>query len=234
MENFSTSTSQAMTQEKVSSLFKNMYMQMASALALTGVTAFVLSESASFMLYLIYNPWLWWVCMLAEVGVVMYLSARVMKMSTNMATLMFVLYSMLTGVTLSTIFLVYQMETIATTFFATAGTFFAMSLVGYFTKTDLTKMGSMLRMLLIGLIIATIINIFVASSALYWITTYVGIIIFVGLIAYDTQKIKEIFYKHGSVDESGYKLALMGALTLYLDFINLFIYLLRFFGGSRD
>lgn len=207
---------------------------MASALALTGVTAFVLSESASFMLYLIYNPWLWWVCMLAEVGVVMYLSARVMKMSTNMATLMFVLYSMLTGVTLSTIFLVYQMETIATTFFATAGTFFAMSLVGYFTKTDLTKMGSMLRMLLIGLIIATIINIFVASSALYWITTYVGIIIFVGLIAYDTQKIKEIFYKHGSVDESGYKLALMGALTLYLDFINLFIYLLRFFGGSRD
>ena len=234
MENFSTSTSQAMTQEKVSSLFKNMYMQMASALALTGVTAFVLSESASFMLYLIYNPWLWWVCMLAEVGVVMYLSARVMKMSTNMATPMFVLYSMLTGVTLSTIFLVYQMETIATTFFATAGTFFAMSLVGYFTKTDLTKMGSMLRMLLIGLIIATIINIFVASSALYWITTYVGIIIFVGLIAYDTQKIKEIFYKHGSVDESGYKLALMGALTLYLDFINLFIYLLRFFGGSRD
>ena len=234
MENFSTSTSQAMTQEKVSSLFKNMYMQMASALALTGVTAFVLSESASFMAYLIYNPWLWWVCMLAEVGVVLFLSARVMKMSTNMATLMFVLYSMLTGVTLSTIFLVYQMETIATTFFVTAGTFFAMSLVGYFTKTDLTKMGSMLRMLLIGLIIATVVNIFVASSALYWITTYVGIIIFVGLIAYDTQKIKEIFYKHGSVDESGYKLALMGALTLYLDFINLFIYLLRFFGGSRD
>lgn len=234
MENFSTSTSQAMTQEKVSSLFKNMYMQMASALALTGVTAFVLSESASFMTYLIYNQWLWWVCMLAEVGVVIYLSARVMKMSTNMATLMFVLYSMLTGVTLSTIFLVYQMETIATTFFVTAGTFFAMSLVGYFTKTDLTKMGSMLRMLLIGLIIATVVNIFVASSALYWITTYVGIIIFVGLIAYDTQKIKEIFYKHGSVDESGYKLALMGALTLYLDFINLFIYLLRFFGASRD
>ena len=234
MENFSTSTSQAMTQERVSALFKNMYMQMASALALTGVTAFVLSESASFMTYLIYNPWLWWVCMLAEVGVVLFLSARVMKMSTNMATLMFVLYSMLTGVTLSTIFLVYQMETIATTFFVTAGTFFAMSLVGYFTKTDLTKMGSMLRMLLIGLIIATVVNILVASSALYWITTYVGIIIFVGLIAYDTQKIKEIFYKHGSVDESGYKLALMGALTLYLDFINLFIYLLRFFGGSRD
>ena len=234
MENFSTSTSQAMTQERVSALFKNMYMQMASALALTGVTAFVLSESASFMTYLIYNPWLWWVCMLAEVGVVLFLSARVMKMSTNMATLMFVLYSMLTGVTLSTIFLVYQMETIATTFFVTAGTFFAMSLVGYFTKTDLTKMGSMLRMLLIGLIIATVVNIFVASSALYWITTYVGIIIFVGLIAYDTQKIKEIFYKHGSVDESGYKLALMGALTLYLDFINLFLYLLRFFGASRD
>lgn len=234
MENFSTSTSQAMTQEKVSSLFKNMYMQMASALALTGVTAFVLSESASFMTYLIYNPWLWWVCMLAEVGVVVYLSARVMKMSTNMATLMFVLYSMLTGVTLSTIFIVYQMDTIATTFFVTAGTFFAMSLIGYFTKTDLTKMGSILRMLLIGLIIATVVNIFVASSALYWITTYVGIIIFVGLIAYDTQKIKDIFYKHGAADESGYKLALMGALTLYLDFINLFLYLLRFFGASRD
>ena len=234
MENFSTSTSRAMTQEKVSALFKNMYMQMASALALTGVTAYVLSESTAFMTYLFYNPWVWWVCMLAQIGLVMFLSARVMRMSTNVATLIFVLYSMLTGVTLSTIFLVYSMDTIATTFFVTAGTFLAMSLIGYFTKADLTKMGHILHMLLIGMVIATVVNIFVASSGLYWITTYAGVLIFVGLTAYDTQKIKQIFYQHGAADESGYKMALLGALTLYLDFINLFLFLLRILNGSRN
>jgi FtsH-binding integral membrane protein len=211
-----------------------MYMQMASALALTGVTAFVLSESSAFMNYLFFNPWVWWVCMIAQFGLVLLLSARVMRMSTNVATLVFVLYSMLTGVTLSTIFMVYSMGTIATTFFVTAGTFLAMSLIGYFTKMDLTKMGNILHMLLIGLVIATVVNLFVASSGLDWIINYVGVLIFVGLTAYDTQKIKQIFYTHGAVDESGYKMALLGALTLYLDFINLFLFLLRILGGSRN
>ena len=109
-----------------------------------------------------------------------------------------------------------------------------MSIVGYVTKMDLSRVGNVLIMMLIGLIIATIVNIFVASTTLYWIITYAGVIIFVGLIAYDTQKIKQIFYEYGSNDEMGQKLALYGALTLYLDFINLFLFLLRIFGGSRD
>ena len=110
-----------------------------------------------------------------------------------------------------------------------------MSLVGYLTKMDLSRIGNVLYMMLIGLVIATIVNLFVASTTLYWITTYAGVIIFVGLIAWDTQKLKHIFYEYGTNDENGQKLALLGALTLYLDFINLFLFLLRIFGGSsRD
>lgn len=173
--------------------------------------------------------------MFAELGVVLLLSARVMRMSMSSATLLFILYSVLTGVTFSTIFLVFDLGTIASAFFVTAGTFFAMSLIGYVTKMDLSKIGNVLYMMLIGLLIATIVNIFVASTTLYWITTYAGVIIFVGLIAWDTQKLKQIFYEYGTDDENGQKLALLGALTLYLDFINLFLFLLRIFGGSsRD
>lgn len=173
--------------------------------------------------------------MFAELGVVLLLSARVMRMSMSSATLLFILYSVLTGVTFSTIFLVFDLGTIASAFFVTAGTFFAMSLIGYVTKMDLSKIGNVLYMMLIGLLIATVVNIFVASTTLYWITTYAGVIIFVGLIAWDTQKLKQIFYEYGTDDENGQKLALLGALTLYLDFINLFLFLLRIFGGSsRD
>lgn len=232
MTNYSTaaSTGQAM----VSSLFKSMYMQMAAALTLTGITAFFLARSEAFMYYLMNNPSIIWIALFAELGVVILLSARVMRMSITTATLMFILYSVLTGVTFTTIFLAYDLGTIATTFFVTAGTFFSMSLIGYLTRMDLSRIGNLLYMMLIGLLIATIVNIFVASSTLYWVITYAGVLIFTGLIAFDTQKLKEIFMEHGSADESGQKLALMGALTLYLDFINLFLYLLRIFGNSRD
>lgn len=207
---------------------------MAAALTLTGLTAYFLSQSADFITYLYTHPSLVWICLFAELGVVVLLSARVMRMSMSAATLLFILYSVLNGVTFSTIFLVYDLGTISTTFFVTAGTFFAMSLVGYVTKMDLSRIGNVLYMMLIGLLIATVVNIFVASSTLYWITTYAGVIIFVGLTAWDTQKLKQIFYEYGTNDESGQKLALLGALTLYLDFINLFLFLLRIFGGSRD
>lgn len=207
---------------------------MAAALTLTGLTAYFLSQSAEFITYLYTHPSLVWICLFAELGVVLLLSARVMRMSMSAATLLFILYSVLNGVTFSTIFLVYDLGTISTTFFVTAGTFFAMSLVGYVTKMDLSRIGNVLYMMLIGLLIATVVNIFVASSTLYWITTYAGVIIFVGLTAWDTQKLKQIFYDYGTNDESGQKLALLGALTLYLDFINLFLFLLRIFGGSRD
>ena len=210
-------------------------MQMAAALTVTGLTAYFLSQSEAFINYLFTNPSLVWICLFAELGVVMWLSARVMHMSMGSATLLFILYSVLTGVTFSTLFLVYDLGTIATTFFATAGTFFVMSLVGYVTKMDLSRVGNVLYMMLIGLVIATVVNIFVASSTLYWVITYAGVLIFVGLIAFDTQKIKHLFLEYGSADEVGQKLSLLGALTLYLDFINLFLFLLRIFGGSsRD
>ena len=233
MTNYTTAQSQ--TQSMVSSLFKSLYMQMAAALTVTGLTAYFLSQSEAFITYLFTNPSFVWICLFAELGVVMWLSARVMHMSMGSATLLFILYSVLTGVTFSTLFLVYDLGTIATTFFTTAGTFFVMSLVGYVTKMDLSRVGNVLYMMLIGLVIATVVNIFVASSTLYWVITYAGVLIFVGLIAFDTQKIKHLFLEYGSADEVGQKLSLLGALTLYLDFINLFLFLLRIFGGSsRD
>ncbi|MBQ6613239.1 MAG: Bax inhibitor-1/YccA family protein [Alistipes sp.] len=229
-----TSTSTAQSGVAVRSLFKSLYMQMAAALAVTGLTAFFLADSQAYWDFLANNPSFIWICLFAELGLVLLLSARVMRMSISAATLLFIAYSVLNGVTLSTIFLVYELGTIATTFFVTAGTFFAMSVVGYATKMDLSRVGNVLYMMLIGLLIATVVNIFVASSTLYWIITYAGVIIFVGLTAWDTQKIKQMFYEYGTNDKSGHKLALLGALTLYLDFINLFLFLLRIFGGSRD
>ena len=166
--------------------------------------------------------------------ILMYLSVRINNMSLTTAGIVFLLYAVLTGVTFSFIFLVYTMESIASTFFITAGTFGAMSLVGYFIKKDLSAIGRFLIMALIGLIIASIVNIFLQSSGLTLICTYAGVLIFSGLTAYDTQKIKQMFLMHGAeMNESTMKLALMGSLTLYLDFINLFLYLLRIFGDRK-
>ena len=231
MTNYASSTTA--TQSMVSALFKSLYMQMAAALTVTGLTAYLLAGSASFWNMLATNPSMVWILFIAQIGLVIWLSARVMKMSMASATILFIAYSVLTGVTLSSIFLVYSLGTIATTFFVTAGTFFVMSLVGYTTRMDLSRVGNVLYMMLIGLIIATVVNLFVASSTLYWITTYAGVIIFVGLIAWDTQKLRTLFVQYGTADEGGQRLALLGALTLYLDFINLFLFLLRIFGGGN-
>lgn len=231
MTNYTSSTTA--TQSMVSALFKSLYMQMAAALTVTGLTAYLLAGSASFWNMLATNPSMVWILFIAQIGLVIWLSARVMKMSMASATMLFIAYSVLTGVTLSSIFLVYSLGTIATTFFVTAGTFFVMSLVGYTTRMDLSRVGNVLYMMLIGLIIATVVNLFVASSTLYWITTYAGVIIFVGLIAWDTQKLRTLFVQYGTADEGGQRLALLGALTLYLDFINLFLFLLRILGGGN-
>ena len=150
------------------------------------------------------------------------------------ATLLFILYSVLNGVTMSMIFMLYEPMSIAITFAVTAGMFFVMSLIGYATRMDLSKFGSIFMMLLVGIIIATVVNIFFASETLYWVITYAGVIVFVGLTAFDTNKLKQIYIEHGDADEFGQKLALMGALTLYLDFINLFLFLLRIFGDRRS
>jgi hypothetical protein len=155
------------------------------------------------------------------------------KLSSKAATAIFILYSILNGLTLSVVFLVYTSGSIATTFFISGGMFALMSAYGYFTGNDLTKFGSLLFMLLIGLVIASIVNIFLNSSALYWITTYVGIFIFTGLVAYDTQKIKNMGAVVAEGTEEHQKGAIVGALSLYLDFINLFLMLLRIFGRRR-
>jgi FtsH-binding integral membrane protein len=215
-------------------LMRNVYIWMTMALAVTGLTAAYVSSSPAILQYIFTGKTIW-ILALGELGLVWYLSARIMKISFSTAGILFVLFSILNGVTLSSIFLVYTMESIALTFYITAGTFGAMSLVGYFIKKDLSTMGRFLVMALIGLIIASIVNLFMQSTMLMWITTYAGVLIFCGLTAYDTQKIKDMLIFYGNETHEGtLKIALMGSLTLYLDFINLFIYLLRIFGSRRD
>ncbi len=160
----------------------------------------------------------------------MAISSAINRLSLTTATLLFVLYSVINGATLSFIFVLYTMSSIASVFFITAGTFAVMALIGYTTKTDLSSMGKILFMALIGLIIATIVNIFLKSSLMETVVSYIGVLIFVGLTAYDSQKIKQMLMMAPDAGEAAQKLALLGALSLYLDFVNLFIYLLRIFG----
>lgn len=232
MANF-VSTHESASSSAVSTLLKSVYMQMAAALSVTGLVAYFLSESPAFWETLATNPSIIWITIIAQFGLVIWLSARLQSMSMSTATLLFIAYSALMGVTMSSIFLVYTMESIASTFFITAGTFGAMSVIGLVTRMDLSRIGSILIMALVGLIIATIVNIFLGSETLYWVISYVGVLIFVGLTAFDTQKIKDMIVMYGSADEMGYKIALIGALTLYLDFVNLFLYLLRILGNRE-
>lgn len=232
MENYSTTT-HVINQSAVTALFKSTYMQMAAALTVTALTSFFLSQSAAFLATFLGNSALMWIAIIAELGVVIWLSARLHAMSMTMATILFIAYSVLNGVTLSVIFLVYEPEVIALTFAVTAGMFAVMSIIGYTTRMDLSKVGGILLMALVGIILASVVNIFLGSETLYWVITYIGVLVFVGLTAYDTHKLRQIYTQYGAVNETGHKLALMGALTLYLDFINLFLYLLRIFGNRR-
>jgi FtsH-binding integral membrane protein len=181
----------------------------------------------------IYHSALMWVIALAPLGIVMWMSFGLAKMSASKAQTLFWVFAALMGASLSSIFMVYVGTSIARVFFITAGTFAAMSLYGYTTKSDLTKLGSFLMMGLIGIVIASIVNIFLKSSQLDFIVSILGVIIFVGLTAYDTQKIKDMYFDGGDSEVMAKK-SIMGALTLYLDFINLFVMLLRIFGDRRD
>lgn len=214
-------------------LMQKTYLWMAMALAITGLTSYVVATNPTLMGLMFQYPNAIWVFFIAEIGLVIALSAAIEKLSLSVATLMFVLYAVLNGVTFSTLFYVYTMGSLATTFFATAGTFGAMSAVGFFIKKDLSAMGKILLMALIGIIIATIVNIFVGSRGLDMIVTYLGVLIFVGLTAYDTQKIKKMFLMAPDASAHTQKYAVLAALTLYLDFINLFLYLLRIFGNRK-
>ncbi len=209
------------------------YNWMGSGLALTGIMAWFVSTNETILNILVTNPMLFMVLFVVEIGLVFYLAARVMKMSESQAMGVFFLYASLNGVTLAPLFLLYTSASLASTFMVTAGMFGAMSFYGYTTKKDLTSWGGFLFMGLIGIIIASIVNMFMNSSALYWIISYAGILIFVGLTAYDTQKIKEMNILGNEGTEEDTKEAIRGALKLYLDFINLFLMLLRVMGTRR-
>ena len=212
-------------------LMRKVYVWMTLALVLTGITAYGVASSPSLMMTIFQTPAIMWGLIIAELAIVIAISAAINRLSLTTATLLFVLYSVLNGATLSLIFAVYTMSSIANVFFITAGTFGFMAAYGYFTKRDLSSWGRLLLMALIGLIIATLVNVFlVKSSGFDLILSYAGVLIFVGLTAYDTQKIKQMLAMQTDMGEGAQKVALLGALSLYLDFINLFLYLLRIFG----
>jgi uncharacterized protein len=209
------------------------YGWMSLALAITGILAFYVASIPELVGFVVGNRLVFLLIILAEFGMVWYLSSSVAKMSAQTATVVFLLYAAANGLTFSVIFLRFTMASIGTTFLVSGGTFGATSLYGYVTKRDLTSIGSFAVMSLFGLVIASFVNIFWRNDTFYWITTYAGVIIFVALTAYDTQKIKEMNVLGNEGSEADRKEAIMGALRLYLDFINLFLYLLRLFGRRR-
>jgi FtsH-binding integral membrane protein len=212
-------------------LMRKVYVWMTLALVITGFTAFGVANSPGILQAIYTNQILFWGLIIAEFALVIGVSAAINKISLTTATLMFVLYSVINGALLSYIFLAYTSSSIATVFFITAGTFAAIAVIGYTTKTDLSSMGKYLLMALIGMIIATLVNVFfVKSTGFELVLSYVGVLVFVGLTAYDSQKIKQMLLQAPDAGEGAQKVALLGALSLYLDFINLFIYLLRIFG----
>jgi FtsH-binding integral membrane protein len=215
-----------------SAFFRKVYAYMAGGLFATGVTATVVASSESLAKVIWGNQIVFIGLIVAEVIMVLSFSKAVSRLSTTGAAAFFLAYAVLNGLTLSIIFLAYTASSIASTFFVTAGTFGALSAYGYVTKRDLTGVGNFAMMGLIGLIIASVVNLFLNSPMMYWLTTFVGVIVFTALTAYDTQKLKQFAASSSSPDQES-KVALQGALMLYLDFINLFLYLLRILGRRR-
>jgi FtsH-binding integral membrane protein len=218
--------------EGLRSYMLSVYNYMGLGLALTGLVAFFVAATPAIYMPIFTTP-LKWVVMLAPLGFVFFLSARIQNMSAGAAQATFWAFAAVMGLSMASIFLVFTGASIARVFFITAGTFGAMSLYGYTTKRDLTNWGSFLFMGLIGIIIASLVNIFLASPALYFAISVIGVVVFVGLTAYDTQQIKEMYYEGDGADVMTKK-TIMGSLRLYLDFINLFVMLLHLFGQSRE
>ena len=215
----------------VSTVMRSVYGKMTLGLLVTALTSWLMLGSEQMLSLVFSSPFVFFGLALVELGLVFYLSARIQKLNPATATAMFYLYSVLNGITLTPIFFMYTAESIVSTFFITAATFGAMTVFGYVTKQDLSKFGAILVMALIGLIVCSIVNIFLKSSSLQWIISLAGVAIFVGLTAWDTQKIKRM--AEGVYGDDVSRLSTMGALSLYLDFVNLFIYLLRIFGRER-
>ncbi|MDR2122987.1 MAG: Bax inhibitor-1/YccA family protein [Flavobacteriaceae bacterium] len=234
-----TLNNEVIVKQQQATFISKVYMWMSLALVVTGLTAYVCANSSG-LLGLMFDPitgkgtFLFYALIIGELALVFGLSAAINRMTVGLATAVFLFYSFINGMTLSLIFLIYTMSSIATTFFVTAGTFAIMSAYGYFTKTDLTKFGKILFMALIGFILAAVVNWFLHNSLLDLIISVVGVLVFVGLIAYHTQKIKAMGAEIENAGQENYtKGAILGALSLYLDFINLFLFLLRFLGNRR-
>ena len=209
-----------------------MFLGLLVTAAVAWFVAATANSDRSFLVYMAQHSWVYWGLAIVEIGLVLWISAGLRKISSGMATGLFFLFAIVNGLTLSIIFVVYQIAAIFKTFLITAGVFGAMSIYGYFTTKDLTRIGSFLYMALFGLIILAVVNMFWANSTMEWIVSGLGVLIFIGLTAWDTQQIKQMAYADPSMANG--RLATLGALSLYLDFINLFLYLLRFFGGNRD
>jgi FtsH-binding integral membrane protein len=220
----------------VNDFIRSVYNWMAIGLGLTGLIALYTSSSKTMLGLIFGNPFIFFILIAAELGLVFAISGRIQRMSAGTATSLFVIYSALNGLTLSFIFLAYTRSSIVSTFFICGATFIGCSVFGWTTRKDLTSWGSFLFMGLIGIIIASVVNIFIRSSAISMIISYIGVIVFVGLTAYDTQKLKNMALTQPAGLEGGVvrKGAILGALSLYLDFINLFLMLLRIFGQTRE
>ena len=217
--------------QSVAKVMRSVYLRMFLGLLATAFTAMFVASQESLMLAIFGNKIFFWGLIIAEFACVIGISGAINKISTAMAVLLFFVYAIINGVTLASIFRVFEISTIAQTFFITAGVFGAMSAYGYLTRADLSKFGAFLFMALIGLIITSVVNIFMGSETLDWVISLVGVGIFIGLTAWDTQKINMMVMQSNGYNVG--KIATLGALSLYLDFINLFLYLLRIF-GSRD
>ncbi len=231
MENKTIVSSSAVS---VSGFLSKVFLWMALGLAVTTAGSFWLLSQPQLFTAIVKNQWIFFGLLIAEIGLVVWLSAALMSMSAGLATLLFLVYSFLNGVTLSPLFVVYTGASVMTTFAVTAGTFFFFSLYGFTTKRDLTTMGGLMMMGLIGVILASLVNFFVKSSTLNWVITFIAIAVFMGLIAWDTQKLKAMHAMGFESPETERKMTILGALALYLDFVNLFIQLLRIFGKRRD
>ncbi|MFP4225428.1 MAG: Bax inhibitor-1 family protein [Desulfobacterales bacterium] len=228
-------TADTRAQVQVNSFIRSVYNWMGIGLGLTALMALYVSSSEAMLQLIFGNPLIFFGLIAAELGMVFYLSARVQKIQASTATALFVIYSVLNGVTLSFIFIAYTPASIVSTLFVCAGTFVACSIFGFVTKRDLTSLGGFMFMGLIGIIIASLVNLFIQSSAITTIVSYIGVLVFVGLTAYDTQKLKHMAMTQPAGLEAGVvrKGAIMGALSLYLDFINLFLMLLYIMGGRE-
>ncbi|MBN2809695.1 MAG: Bax inhibitor-1/YccA family protein [Deltaproteobacteria bacterium] len=214
----------------VNEFIYSVYNWMAVGLALTGFVAYFVANSQTMMGLILGNKLVFYGLIFGELGLVFTLAARIERLQRNTAVALYILYAVLNGATLSTIFMLYARSTITSTFFICSGTFIVCSAYGMLTKRDLTSMGSFMFMGLVGIIIASVVNMFVQSSQMSMMISYIGVLVFVGLTVYDTQRLKQLAYSQ----EANGKGAIMGALTLYLDFINLFLMMLRIVGGGRD